>query len=467
MDLILTKIPCCFRICLILLAVIVIDMLENQFKKYVFEQLLLEEGSKVVAAISGGIDSMAMLHLLAGLKLQLHVAHCNFRLRGKESDGDEAFIRDFCVQNNLQVKVKHFDTTTYAKQNQISVQMAARELRYRWFEELRQEIAYDFIAIAHNLDDAIETVFLNLARGTGIRGISGIKIRSGAVIRPLLFASRNEIYLYAIENNIEFREDSSNLSVKYKRNQIRHTVIPGFLKLNPSFQETMRSNMDRFAEIEELVTEIILKEKEKITSKSGEGELRMNIKQLRETKAPKTVLFEIIQPYGFSATVVTDVLENIGSQPGKVFYSSTHVILLDRDDLILREKVNMVDQEFVLEQGSTEISFPIKMKMNIFDRTEEFAVSGKRNVAELDADTLIFPLKIRRWHEGDYFYPLGMKGKKKLSDFFIDNKFTRFDKENCWLLISGDAVVWVISHRIDNRFKIISTTKQICRLTIM
>jgi tRNA(Ile)-lysidine synthase len=407
---------------------------------------------------------MVLLHLLLDTNYELAVAHCNFGLRGEESEADATFVMDYCEYYNVSCYMRSFNTIQYAGEHNMSVQMAARELRYRWFEELRNKISFDYIAVAHNLDDVVETVFINLARGTGIKGITGMKNKTGVVIRPLLFASRKEIEQYASNKEIPFREDSSNISVKYKRNRIRHNIIPEFEKLNPSFLSTMNENLDRFSEIDGLVKKYIDNEKKRVVDIREGDRVCIDILKLKNSETPKNLLHEIMKPYGFSPAMVPEMLN---SQPGKLLFSSTHELLKDRDCLIIRKKQLVDDLEVQLNESTKYIETPVKMEIKFLEKDEHFNVSTRKSTAEVDADKLRFPLRIRRWKEGDYFYPLGMKGRKKLSDFFTDNKFTKFDKETCWLLVSDEEIVWIIGHRLDDRFKITENTTRICRFKLL
>lgn len=438
-------------------------MLVNRFQSYIKHELAVEDGSKIIATVSGGIDSMVMLKLLSMSAYQLVAAHCNFQLRGDESDQDEAFVKGYCQDNQIPFYVQRFDTNDYAEKKRFSVQMAARDLRYQWFEGLRQELGYQYIAVAHNLDDQVETFFINLARGTGLKGMLGIKGKSKNIVRPVLFATRENIMNFAIENQIPFREDSSNATVKYKRNRIRHHIIPEFKELNPSFLETMKENMERFREIEQLTTEHLDEEKNRLIQKTRE-EIIIDIEKLKTCTAPGSVMFELLKEAGFPGGAIQDIMESINAQPGKLFYSKSHELLRDRTSFILKEKKKGNNEEFLISENTDKLEYPIKLRFEKIQRAAAYKVSGDEHIAELDANKLVFPLVLRRWQEGDYFYPLGLKGKKKLSDYFVDQKFNLFEKNNCWLLVSGGDIVWIIPYRMDDRYKITSDTDRIYKI---
>lgn len=438
--------------------------------KYLSENLNIKQTDKLLLTISGGIDSMVMLDVFSKLDYEIAVAHCNFQLRDKESDGDEALVKNACQRLSVPFHSVRFETQEYAEKENISIQMAARDLRYKWFEELRLKLAFDYIAIAHNANDVVETFFINLSRGTGIKGLTGIKARSGNLIRPLLPFSRPEIEAYSTKNNIQFREDASNASDKYHRNRIRHNIIPEFQKINPSFLSTMLENIDRMNDLSDLLENELETKKQNLLSKVDES-LRVNIKLLQKEKTPSLILFEIINQFGFNASQVDDILNSIENQPGQEFLSPTHRLIKDRTDLIIvedkNEIVNDVLKGFEIPKGANQTTKPISLKLEYLEKQPDFKPNKNENIAEFDLDKITFPLKLRRWKLGDYFFPLGMKNKKKLSDFFVDNKFSLVDKENIWLLISDNSIMWIVGHRIDDRFKITPNTKNMIRINLL
>ncbi len=421
--------------------------------------------NKIILAVSGGIDSMVMTDLFSALDNELIVAHCNFRLRGHESDEDEEFVKDICVNNDLTFISKKFDTLSYAEENKISVQMAARDLRYNWFDELRLENAFDYVATAHNLDDQVETFFINLCRGTGIRGLTGISSKNGYLIRPLSHFTREEIEIYASQNEIKWREDSSNISEKYIRNRIRHKVLPLMKEINPSFSKTMEGNINNLSRVQSIYINYIDDKKELILRRTG-NYYSISIQSLLKEEFSQSVLYEILADLNFSPSSIKDIWESLWASPGKKFYSGTHRLIKDREDLIIEVYKEPDDKKYYIDQDQKEVSHPIKLSLESAE-AGTLSIPPYPDVACLDAEKLSFPLIIRKWHPGDYFQPLGMQNSKKLSDFFVDNKFSIPQKENTWLLCSGQDIAWVIGYRIDNRFRITNNSHKVLKICLM
>ncbi len=431
--------------------------------KYLIEDLKIKSSDKLLLAISGGIDSIVMLDIFSQLPFEVTVAHCNFQLRGKESDGDELFVKNVTEKLSIPFHTIRFETQHYAESNNLSIQMAARALRYDWFEKLRVKLQYDYIAIAHNANDVVETFFINLSRGTGINGLSGIKAKTGSIIRPLLPFSRLEIESYSTKNDINFREDASNASDKYHRNRIRHHIIPEFLKINPSFLSTMLENIDRLNDASVFLKGELEKKKNKLITEN-ENSIRIPIKQLQEEQTDTFVLYELIREYGFNSSQIKDILNSINNQPGQIFLSSTYKLVKDREALIISKLKQATVNSFEIFEGINQTLEPISLKLEILEKQVDFKPNRDENIAEFDADKIAFPLYVKRWEAGDYFYPLGMKNKKKLSDFFVDRKFSIIDKENIWLLTSKTEIIWIIGHRMDNRYKVTKSTSRILKI---
>ncbi len=436
----------------------------NQFLKYVQDENLLEDGDKTLITLSGGIDSVVMCELFFQAGFSFGIAHCNFKLRGEESDTDARFVSTLAEKYKVTLHSIIFDTKEYAKDQGISTQMAARDLRYEWFEKIRTENNYQKVATAHHQDDQLETFFINLMRGTGISGLHGIRPKNGQLIRPILFASRNEVVKFQLENRLEFREDSSNASNKYLRNKIRHHLLPILEDLDPEYLKVFAANMKRFSDSEEVYLQRIDQLRNEILTKKGDDYL-ISLKKLSKLNPKSTYLFEFIREFGFSFKICEDILKNFNNNSGKIFSSDTHRLLKDREYLIIRTRDIKTNQgSFNIEKTTNEIKIPIHLKIKKFEKTRDFEIPNSRLIANIDSDKLSFPLSLRKWKNGDYFYPLGSTFRKKLSDFFIDRKFSLFDKEDCWMICSGDEVVWVVGHQIDNRFKIRSKTRHILQI---
>ncbi|SHE84157.1 tRNA(Ile)-lysidine synthase [Mariniphaga anaerophila] len=438
--------------------------MQTRFIDYVNKKQLFEPHQKVLLAVSGGIDSMVLLHLFEKSGFQYGVVHCNFQLRGEDSDKDEDFVKQHVCSHGVPFFNTRFETEEYAGLNGISIEMAARELRYNYFEQIRANNNYDFIATAHHQDDLLETFFLNLSRKTGIRGLTGIKEKSGCLIRPLLFANRKEIDDFARTSFIEYREDRTNSEVVYQRNFIRHRILPLFQSLNPAFSNNLSETISNLRETEEVYTFFIEEEKKKAVSVKG-TETSVKIERLLSSPFPRVLLFEILTGYGFNPKVISQVFQSLNNFSGKQFLSKTHRLVKDREQLFITQLPENGKQVFYVEEDETRLFEPLNLVVEKMP-AENFQLEKSPDVACLDLDKLEFPLLIRKWQHGDYFQPLGMTGFKKLSDFFIDEKIPVHEKENTWLLCSGQKIVWVVGHRIDNRFKVTSATRQMAKIRL-
>jgi len=433
------------------------------FKDYIKSVQLFGQTDRILLAVSGGVDSIAMVRLFRDAGFNFGVAHFNFGLRGEESDADEAFVHDLAIQLEVPFYVKHFDTKQYACKHKISIQMAARDLRYAWFDEIITEFGYNFVATAHHLDDQVETFFINLLRGTGISGMHGILPKQGKIIRPMMFTSREMIMAFALERNIVWRDDRSNKSRKYVRNKLRHDVLAELYKINPQFSFKLNESISHLRDVEMIYNYHMAGVTADLVQHTPEGIL-ISIDWIYEYEPHETYLFELLKPYGFTFSVVKEIVHSLDTFSGKVFYSSTHRLLRDRENFIIQPLTELraepSDSEVVLLQRDlAQLDLPITLFANETDQINDLPM-GKASIACLDIDKLVFPLKLRKWKRGDWFMPLGLKGKKKLSDFFVDQKFSLAEKEKSWLLVSGEDIVWVVGKRIDNRFRITSKTKK-------
>ncbi len=439
----------------------------QRFKEFIGKNNLFGPADKILLAVSAGMDSVTLVKLFHTAGYNFALAHCNFCLRGDESDEDELFVRKLAEQYDVPLFIKPFNTSSYARANGISIQMAARELRYQWFEELIKISGYDYYATGHHLDDVVETFFVNLTRGTGISGLTGISPKKGHLVRPLLYAYRQDIENYIKENKLLYREDSSNLEEKYMRNKLRRKVIPLFKQLNPSFNIDIIQTIDRLKETE-TIFRCAVDEKRKSLIKYESDRVKIPIEEILLLTPVRTYLYEFLSPYSFNAAIVNEIIETLEDQPGKIFYSATHQLVLDRKYLIITriEKDKENKETLLINADTTEIYEPVHLKLSLLP-AEEFRIRDRTDLAYLDNEKLTFPLMLRKWKKGDYFYPLGMKGKKKISDFLIDNKVPLTDKKNIWLLCSGKDIAWVVGHRIDDRYKITPLTREIFFLELL
>lgn len=418
-----------------------------------------------ILAVSGGADSVSMLHAFHSLNLRILVLHCNFSLRGGESDEDELFVGRFCASRGITCKIQHFDTTRYAKEKGISIEMAARELRYAWFREMKQEYGMNYIVVAHHADDVAETVFINLCRGTGIKGLTGIQPVNGDILRPLLGCSKEEILQYTTTHQLDFRTDSTNNTLDYVRNKIRHRIIPACKEINPSFLKTMEENCTVLKETEKIFRYGLQQLRQEITDKQGD-EILLDITKTLASPAPYTLLYEILAPIGFNKTQIKDILDSHDSLPGKQFRAGNHILVKDRTCWRLYEDFDRPHTLRTIESGGRFDIDGHTFEITVFPRPANFEISPDPTIACLDAEIAKFPLTVRHWQTGDFFCPIGMKkNKKKISDFFTHQKMSAKQKQECLLLLSGNDIAWVIGHRIDERFKVTPSTRHILQIS--
>lgn len=433
--------------------------MKEQIQQYIIQHQLLSGEKPVVVGISGGADSVALLHILVSLGYKCIAAHCNFNLRGDESFRDEQFTIDFTKRLQVPLCKISFETNKYAQENRLSVEMAARELRYRWFEELLNTYDADAVAVAHHRDDSVETLLINLTRGSGLTGLTGIKPKNGNVVRPLLCVSREDIYAYIENNGLEYVTDSSNSSDIYTRNFIRLKVIPLLEEINPSVKASLARTANHLYDAS-LIYNHSIEEARKVITQNN----RLSISALLSFPAPATILYEMLKPYGFSRTVCESIFTVLEKDSGKIFYSSTHRLLKDRSDLLIDVLSGEDNRAYLINLEDDNVDLPVELKPEIVVIKEDYQIEKDRKFAYFDFDKLSFPLVLRHWQEGDWFVPFGMKGKKKISDYFSDKKFSLFDKEKTWLLCSGQDVIWIVGERTDNRYRIEKTTKRVLKL---
>jgi tRNA(Ile)-lysidine synthase len=432
----------------------------HQFQNHLHDTFPFLANKKLLLAISGGIDSMVMVHLLQLTKFQIGIAHCNFQLRGLDSFDDQKFVQDYADDKNIPLYSTTFDTNSFAEDYRISIQMAARELRYNWFYELLENENYDYILTAHHADDNLETFIINLSRGTGLDGLSGIPAINDRVIRPLLRFSRQEIETYAKQNAVAWREDSSNASTKYLRNKIRHDLIPVLKDINPDFLRSFQTTQAYLQEAQQMVADASILIYQQV-AKEEQDQIHFNLKKLQQLPNYHSYLFQWLKNYGFSDwSAISDLIE---SQSGKVVVSSSFRLLKDRTSLILSSQNEKTKDCFYIEKGQNEVKIPLNMT---FCKVSDISASSNSSIF-VDEDKLSFPLQIRKWHEGDFFQPFGMNGQtKKVSKLFKDGKLSLFEKESTWLLCSNQEIVWVIGMRADERFKIDNSTKNIINISV-
>lgn len=434
-------------------------MLEK-FQNHINQNLPFLNGRKLLLATSGGIDSMVLLELCLLAKLDIRAAHCNFQLRGDESDEDEKFVKLQCEKKDVLLFVNRFDTKKFADDLKLSIQVVARNLRYDWFNTLLINNDYDYILTAHHLDDSLETFLINFTRASGLDGLTGIPQQNGNIIRPLLIFSREEIETFAKKNNIQWREDSSNASDKYLRNKLRHEVIPILKELNPSLLSSFESTISNLQQAQTMVDDASRIVYRKVVE-DIDYQKRINLTELMQLPNYPAYLYQWLEPFGFSDW--PSINELVKAQSGKQIHSQKHTLLKDRNELIVFPKQkNEGSEQFLIEEGKKEVKFPLKMT---FSNVDGISVQAT-NTIFVDEEKIQFPLQIRKWQEGDLFYPFGMNGSKKLSKYFKDEKLSLLDKSETWLLCSDDQIVWVIGKRQDDRFKVTKQTTKIIQIQL-
>ena len=427
----------------------------TKFQNYIEQNHLINKGDRILVALSGGVDSMVLAELLRRCGYDITFAHCNFHLRGKESDGDEQFVREYSERVGVKLFVRQFDTLEYVETQKVSVEMAARELRYAWFNDMINASG-QLLALAHHADDQIETFFINLMRGSGIKGLKAMQPRNGLYIRPLLWASREEIRQFAIENGIQWREDSTNNDTVYLRNKIRHDLMPVFDSIKPEAREKILESVNHLASENQLYRELL---KEKLSQiETIDGVLHRIDKQQFACKDAErhvpTLLFEWLRDFGFSFSQCESILASLDSEPGKEFYSANYQLVIEKDTIDIFP-IELTDN--LLTPGLSYSKQPVRTTHAL-----SLLITDNPNIAQLDFDKLKFPLRVRHWWHGDRFHPLGLKGTKLVSDFFNDNGFTTFQKRNTQIITDSEGeIVWIVGHRIDDRFKITDKTKNI------
>ena len=428
-------------------------MLKYDVQRFIEEKDLFNLQDKVLVALSGGADSVALLRILLSLGYTCECAHCNFHLRGLESDRDESFVRQLCEEHSIPLHVTHFDTSAYAKEHHLSIEMAARELRYEWFEHIRKEIEASVIAVAHHRDDSVETFLLNLMRGAGINGLKGIPVKNGYIVRPLLSVSRDVILDYLQAINQGYVTDSTNLEDEYMRNKIRLNILPLMKEVNPSVMETIQETTFRLSEVANIYQKDRMEAiTHKVTFLSPEL-FRISLVDILEDVAPISLLHEVLSPKGFNASQIRDIYRSLSSsQSGKRFFTTEWEVLRDREYLWIQKKDSSpLIPELIIEE---------------IERTPSFVIPRDKHIACLDADKLNHPLTIRKWERGDKFIPLGMNGKKKVSDYLTDKKYSLFQKENQYVVCSGEDIVWLVNERTDHRYRITDSTQRILLIKI-
>lgn len=426
----------------------------NSFLNFITKEKLIESQNKVLLAVSGGKDSMLLIHLFAQSKFAFGVAHCNFGLRGAESDADEDFVANAAKKLGVPFFTTRFQTKSYAKENKCSIQMAARELRYRWFEKIREENSFDLIATAHHQNDASETVLINLLRGTGLAGLHGILPKRERIIRPMLCFNAEEIAKMLAEFKLDYREDSSNQSTYYLRNKLRLEIIPALKKIQPDLENQLQHLIKEVRNTESVLADYLTEIKKQIQVQDGDY-TKLSIQKIKALKLDDNTLSLILKEYGFNYASIQSIINSMQAVSGKRFYAGKYELIKDRDFLIISEI-----------KGHKPLHLDELFKAAITENIQEYITSSKQK-AFFDMDKLQFPLRVRTWQKGDYFYPLGMNKKKKLSDFFIDEKVPISQKDKIPLVLSGEDIIWVAGYRIDNRYKVSEQSEKMYTLELL
>jgi len=442
--------------------------MQHSFEHYLKEELGIRRDESFLLGVSGGMDSVAMAELFHGSGLRFAIAHCNFRLRGKESDEDELFVRDLARNYRVPFFPVKFATQEEADARGISIQMAARDLRYAWFSSVCDAKGYDYVAVAHHKDDQAETFFINLLRGTGIHGLHGILPVQGRVIRPMMFAGREEIAAFIKSNKLKYMDDSSNASMKYIRNRIRKEVIPLLTSIAPEFPAGLQKTIARIAEAEVIYNQAVDLARKKLLHESH-GRHTLALEVIRSLNPQHTLLFEILSPFGFNGEQVVDLLKAIGKSGSRTFLSPGFRLEKERMQIVIskREKETGPGEEVQIKKSDRSVLSPVHLTLKKQKHSPRYQIDTDPSVASLDSDKLEFPLIIRRWKPGDHFHPFGMNKSKKVSDFLIDSKLSAAQKKQTFVMLSGNRIAWIIGHRIDHRFRITRQTENILQAKVI
>ena len=440
--------------------------MQEKFEAFVREQKLFDKNDRVLVALSGGVDSVVLATLMLRSGYTFSVAHCNFHLRGEESNRDERFVRSWAEKNKIKLFLSEFDTYEYMQQKGISLEMAARELRYSMFKNLMTSQGFSLLATAHHADDSAETFFINLLRGTGIAGLHGILPKHDNIVRPLLFATRKDIFDFAKANNIPFVEDSTNEETQFLRNKIRHRLFPLLKDLCPNFDTVIKKDIDRLRETEIVFRSVIERLRADIIEKES-NICKINIDRLRKLHPIRILLYELLSEYGFNETDSNNILASLDKESGKQFFSKTHRLLKDRNYLFITPlNADQHQERYLLNESQNMVNEPIHLVLETLEDLTFVNISKERNIAMFDKELLRFPLVLRHWKQGDAFVPFGMNKSKKLSDFFTSEKYSLIDKQQQWLLCSGNDIIWIVGRRTDNRYRISEKTKTILKIEI-
>lgn len=435
--------------------------MKTKVNAFIRKHQLLNKKQPLLIGFSGGVDSVVLLHFLINEGYNCKAAHVNFNLRGTESEEDEIFVRGFCQKHEVELFTISEDTNAYAKEHKYSIEMAAREIRYNFFHRLIDQHNLQGVAVAHHSDDVVETFLLNLTRGAGLKGLSGIAPKNGPVIRPFVDISRKEVQKYALDHKLAFRTDSSNYDTRIRRNYFRHELIPAFFEINPSFPQTILQTTKYMKQAHSFLSKSVDSFIKKYVEKE-ENRWEIPIEALNKTHSPELFLFEILSPFGFNSNQIEEMMEHNHATSGKWWYAYDKAVLLDRNSFILVFNKHFADkEEYLISVHDTEITTPIPLNIAIeTDFNLQKAKIGP-GIAIFDKRNLQYPLKLRRWQKGDWFTPFGMKGRKKLSDFFIDQKIPNDIKESTWVLTSGKDIIWIVGHRTDNRYRVTEDCKKV------
>jgi tRNA(Ile)-lysidine synthase len=432
----------------------------NEFVRFVNKNSLFDKTEKLLVAVSGGIDSVVLLHFCKVSGYDVSVAHCNFGLRGDESDQDEHFVKKLSEKYNVPLFVKRCDAGKYARENKTGIQIAARELRYEYFNELVEKKGFSKVLIAHNADDDIESFFINLSRISGLKGLTGIPLIRDCYVRPLMFASRKQIETYAVRNNLRWREDSSNASDKYLRNRIRHHLIPLLNEISDDFTGSVIKTMQNLTEADTLLERLVNEKKKRFLVKENDF-WKINLKNLEPADIDETLFYYILKDFGFNRDTVKQLFGSVKEMStGKYFLSENHKLLLNRNELIISRKSNIKPEIFTVNSFDYELKYPAHLVFSLKKNMEQ-GFGRDKNRVWFDADKLKMPLMLRRWQKGDRFKPFGMKGTKLVSDLLIDEKLSLFEKENVFVLISDEKIIWVVGVRASDYYKVTAKTKNI------